>query len=303
MTDLAPVVLFAYNRPTLTQQTLDTLAVNTLAGETKLYIFCDGPKPDAAHEQMDKIARVRHIALKEKRFANVEVIERKNNWGLAKSIIAGVTEIVRRHGKIIVLEDDLITSPYFLQYMNDALALYENEPCVLSVNTCNFFAVDPETPATFFTRVPDCYGWGTWSDRWALFEPDSKKLLAEVQKRGMEKRVNLDGAFNYMWMLRNQAEGRISSWAIRWHATGILNDKLNLYPNPALTNHVTGDSSTHSQFNIVPPLASAPIIVEKVPLEETAIILAKMKKGYAHYDNRWVKLWNHISARVNKWSK
>ncbi len=301
--DLAPVVLFTFNRPILTQKTLDALAKNILADQTVLYIYCDGAKKDMTNDQLHSIENLRKVVKNEKRFLKVSVIERSENMGLAKSIIAGVTEIVNSHGQIIVLEDDIITSLYFLQYMNQALSLYKNEQRVLSISTCNFFALDSDTPPTFLTAMPDCLGWATWKNRWELFEPSSQKLLDELEQKNLMHRFNLDGAYNFKRMLVNQAAGKVSSWAVRWHAVGILNNMLSLYPNPALTNHISGESATNALFDILPPLATAPIEVKLLPIVELSDIRKKLKKGHSYYDNRWVKLWFNFSGKWLKFKK
>ena len=123
---LAPIILFVYNRPWHTEQTLRALMANELAVESELYIYADGPKPNATDEQLQKIREVRQLIRQEQWCGKVHVVESEKNKGLANSVINGVSEIVNKYGRIIVLEDDLKTSPTFLTYMNQALEYYES---------------------------------------------------------------------------------------------------------------------------------------------------------------------------------
>lgn len=145
----SPIVLFAYNRPTHTQRTLDALSLNPEALESELYIYCDGPKSKMSDEDLKKINQVVDIAKGEKRFKTVEVRVGVKNKGLANSIIGGVTEIVEKHGRIIVLEDDIETSSGFLGYMNNALTLYENNDDVMHVSGY-MYPTRQDLPETFF---------------------------------------------------------------------------------------------------------------------------------------------------------
>jgi hypothetical protein len=247
MKNLAPIVLFAYNRPQHTLQTLQSLAKNIYADASTLIVFCDGAKKDANQEDLDKIAEVRKIVKSQSWCKDLKVIEGLENKGLANSIIEGVSQVVNQYGKIIVLEDDLLTSKYFLKFMNEALNTYELEEKVLSVGACNFFARDEKTPETFFVPIPDCWGWATWNDRWKLFEKDGSKLLAQLKERSLLDDFNLHGAYNYQQMLEDQIAGKNNSWAIRWQAVAYLTGKLSLYPKYAKTFNSGFDSSaTHT---------------------------------------------------------
>lgn len=245
---LAPIVLFAYNRPLYVKQTLESLARNEQAKDSILYVYADGFKPDASEQDKQKIKEVRNIIRSKQWCKEVILIEREINLGLAKSIITGVTEVINRHGKVIVLEDDLELSPYFLQFMNEALDVYVNEPKVISVGACNFYVSDDKTPDTFFLPIPDCLGWATWQDRWALFESDSNKLYQRLHDVNLTEFFNLYGAYDFLNMLKMQAEGKISSWAIRWQAVAYLHQKLTIYPKYALSNHIgLGQDATNSK--------------------------------------------------------
>ena len=102
-------------------------------------------------------------------FKSLNIIERDINMGLSKSIITGVTEICDKYGKVIVLEDDHVTSPYFLQYMNDGLRAYEHDEDVISIHGY-IYPLGDKLPETFFIRGADCWGWATWKTSWAIYE-------------------------------------------------------------------------------------------------------------------------------------
>lgn len=241
----APIILFIYNRPEHTRQTLEALAVNTLAQESDLFIYADGSKENATEEQREKIRLTREIARSRQWCRNVTMIESGTNKGLESSIISGVTETVNQYGSVIVLEDDLMTSPYFLQYMNDALDVYENTANV----ACIHGYVEPhkkQLPETFFMKGADCWGWGTWKRAWDKFNPDGQELLDEIRRRHCEWDFNFGNAYPHIRVLEDQIAGKNSSWAIRWLASAYLSDMYCLYPNKTLVLNTGFDGSgTH----------------------------------------------------------
>lgn len=241
--DLAPVVLFAFNRSDHLRATLDALKANTQAGASTLYIYADGargPEDDAG------VSAVRQLARNTTGFKQVTLIERPINMGLAQNIIAGVTEVCERFGRVIVLEDDLVTSPYFLQYMNEALALYADDERVASIHGY-VYPVQTKLPDTFFLRGADCWGWATWRRAWRQFNPDGQALYNRLIASKQEALFNFGDNYNYMEMLLAQTQGRNNSWAIRWYASAFLNEAYTLYPGRSLVHNIGNDNSgTHS---------------------------------------------------------
>jgi hypothetical protein len=287
MTDLAPIALFVFRRPAHTRQVLDSLAANREAADSTLYVFCDGAKQGASEDDLLDIGKVRQIVRAENRFAQTIIIERDRNAGLANSIISGVTQIVERHGTVIVVEDDLIVSPFFLKYMNQSLGRYQDNPRVGQIGACNFFACGPRYPQSFFIPIPDCWGWGTWRDRWQHFEPNAVELLAKLEQSGRMRRFNVDGAYPMERMLRNQIDGKVDSWAIRWQAVCVLHDWWTLYPNPSMSNHVESLKNTHTPVNILPPIQTVDTPRGPTAVIEDPAILRAMRRGYAgvsHFD-------------------
>jgi hypothetical protein len=145
------------------------------------------------------------------------------------------------------MEDDLVVSPDFLEYMNQALELYANNEDVISIHGF-MYSVPPVLPQTVFLRGADCWGWATWHRGWELFEPDSQKLLKELDNSPDRALFDFDGAFPYRQMLKDQAAGIIDSWAVRWYASAFLANKLTLYPGQSLVENIGQEGSgTHSQ--------------------------------------------------------
>jgi putative methyltransferase (TIGR04325 family) len=283
--DLAPIILLTYNRPLHFLKTLNALQKNTLSSETELYIYCDGPKLNATEVDKLKITKAREIAASVKWCKNLTIIHRDTNYGLQKSIIEGVSEIVSKHGKVIVLEDDIITSPHFLQYMNNGLNTYQDNDAVLSIGACNFFASGNDVPETFFAPIPDCWGWATWNDRWKLFEPNAQLLLNKLRETGLINEFNLRGKFNFESMLVAQIKGNVSSWAIRWQAVAYLTGKLTLYPKYAVTKNIGFDAEgTHTgggdRYSKKILFARKPINIRKIKVAAEPHIVNKMINSY-----------------------
>src|ERR1700744_4097424 len=179
MQQIAPIALFVYNRPEHTRRTISYLQKNLLAEESRLFIFSDGPKTDA---DKSKVEEVRQMAKEVTGFKSLKIIERKENLGLANSIISGVTKLVNEYDKVIVFEDDLISSPYTLQYFNEALTHYAKEEKVMHIGAYMYALPDKKLPQTFFYRAATSWGWATWARAWKNFEPDINKLMGQFDK-------------------------------------------------------------------------------------------------------------------------
>lgn len=251
-TDLAPIVLFVYNRLWHTKQTIEALKKNELANNSELFIFSDQAKSPI---DVPKVNEVREYIKTISGFKNVLITERAENFGLAKSIIDGVTTIVNTYGKIIVLEDDLITSPFFLKYMNDALSLYHDEEKVASIH--GYIYPIEGLPDYFFIRGADCWGWATWKRAWDFFEPDGKRLLKELKTRKLIKEADFNSTYNFTKMLKDQIRGKNNSWAVRWYISAFLHDMLTLYPSHSYVHNIGHDNSgTHcansNNFDVIP---------------------------------------------------
>ncbi len=243
---LSPVILFVYNRLDHTKATIIALQNNTLARMSDLIIFSDGPKDK---DNFEKVQEVRKYIKEITGFKSVKVINREKNYGLANSIIFGITSIINKYGKVIVLEDDLVTSSYFLQYMNDALDKYKDRDEIISIHGY-IYPIKNKLPETFFIKGADCWGWATWKRGWDLFEPNGRKLLYKLQTKKLTKEFDFDGSYPYSLMLKSQIQGFNNSWAIRWYASAFLANKLTLYPGRSLIQNIGFDNSgIHSGKN------------------------------------------------------
>lgn len=290
----APIVVFTYNRPIHTQQTIDALKKNEYAKESDLIIYSDAPKNEAAAEEVEKTRQyLKNIT----GFKSLCIIEREKNYGLAQNIIDGVTSIVNKYGRIIVLEDDLLTSPYFLKYMNEAMHLYENERNVISV--CGYiYPLKKKLPESFFIRGADCLGWGTWKRGWDLFVNDGRQLLEEIKKKRLEKEFDFSGSYPYTKMLRKQAEGTVGSWAIRWYASAFIREMFTLYPGRSLIFHNGSDGSgtnsdDNNEFDV--ELSATPIQLDKLEEKENK----EVRKAFIHYF-RYTRLFRKITSRIKQ---
>ncbi len=213
MNTLAPIVLFVYNRLNETKKTIEALQSNYLASQSELFIFSDGPKSVAGKTKIDD---VRAYLSTVKGFKSVSVVEATKNKGLAKSIIEGVTEIVNKHKKIIVVEDDLITSRNFLDYMNQALSFYENSPEVITISgyTLSLPNLKNYEKDYYLGYRASSWGWGIWKDKWNNVDwtvSNYSDFITDKKKMNAFAAIGSD----MPKMLRYQMEGKIDSWAIR----------------------------------------------------------------------------------------
>jgi hypothetical protein len=294
---LAPIVLFVYNRPEHTKNTIQSLQQNPLANESHLYIFSDAAKNEAAQEN---VIKVRQIIKTTSGFKDVTIIEQKTNMGLAKSIINGVTDIVNKYGKVIVLEDDLVTSPHFLKFMNDGLTLYRNDEDVASISGCNY-PVDTSKldESTYFLRIPLCWGWATWKESWQEFNKDLDIInhLTKEQK----KYINFDNTHDYLIQAVRNKSGKLNTWFIYWYISLVLKNKLTLFPQYSLVSNIgfdgTGENCGNSS-NLSNQFHKTEIEIQRQPISENLTALTLHKQFFKSIQlpilNRllsWIK-WN-----------
>lgn len=287
---LAPVLLFVYNRPQHTRQLLESLLANKEAAESELFIYSDGPKDENDRAAVDEVRRyVRQI----EGFAAVRLTERKQNQGLANNIIDGVTTVAGQYGRVIVLEDDLRVSPYFLKFMNDALETYRDEPRVGHIQACDYTR-SPILPDTFLIKWTGSWGWATWDRAWKLFNPDGAELLRQLEERKLTKTFDFNGKYGYTRMLRKQVEGKNNSWAIRWNASLFLKDVLSLNVGKALVqNNGFDGTGTHCGGGglYASELWLAPIAVQPIsPIEENVEARKVYEEYYARTNSFRAKL-------------
>lgn len=235
----APILLFVYNRPEHVRRNIQALLKNELAAESELFIYSDAAKDETSQAAVKEVrAFIRSI----QGFKKITITERTENWGLARSIIDGVTTQINRYGRVIVLEDDLVVAPHFLQFMNDALETYRDEERVGHIQACDF-THDPSLPDTFLIKWTGSWGWGTWDRAWKHFNADGKALLTELESRKLTYTFDFNGKYGYTRMLRRQIEGKNNSWAIRWNASLFLKGILSLNVGKSLVQNEGFDGS------------------------------------------------------------
>ncbi|WP_353720229.1 hypothetical protein [Dyadobacter sp. 676] len=245
----APILLFVYKRPAHTKRTLEALAADMLADESVLYIYADGPRADASDDDRRLVTEVRRLIRDRKWCKEVHIIESAQNKGLANSIIEGVTRQVNEHGRVIVLEDDLIVARGFLKYMNEALERYEKQDKVMQVCGYQFPIGVPATRSAFFLPLTASWGWATWKRAWSQFDPRAEGYEELKTNPDLARRFDLNGTIKYKDMLIDQMERKnISSWAIRWWWTVFKADGISLFPDNSLVNNVGfGKDATHTK--------------------------------------------------------
>jgi hypothetical protein len=274
----APVVLFVYARPDHTHKTLSALAHNDLASITDLIIYSDGPR---TREDQEAVNAVRSLINRVQGFRSVTLHERKKNWGLANNIIDGVSQVCASHGRVIVLEDDLVTSPQFLTFMNQALDYFADAPKVWHISGWNYPVNMSDLGDAFLWRCMNCWGWGTWSDKWANFSKDPEKLIRRFA-RSQVRRFDLEGVGRFWSQVLANRQNQINTWAVFWYASIFQNDGLCLNPTTSYVKNIGFDGSgMHCGFESIyetKNLGSKSRFDLGIPVEESNEALRRIKK-------------------------
>lgn len=246
MKNLAPIVLFVYNRPQQALNTLEALAKNDLAKDSSLFIYADGPK---AVEDKMKIEETRKILRLKQWCKEVHIIESEENKGLATSIVEGVTKIINLYGKAIVLEDDIVTSPFFLQYMNESLTLYEKEDKVMHISGYVPLTTGAQKlPDTYFLRFMSCWGWATWKRAWDTLITDIPYLYKIIPQQKDFDDYSLNNTTDIISQLERNYNGTLNTWAVKWYSTIFLYNGLCLYPKYSLVQNIGFDGSGENTY-------------------------------------------------------
>ena len=298
MMNCAPILLFVYNRPEHTQRCIESLKRNSLATDSTLYIYADGAKNDIQQAAVNEVRSYIHTI---RGFKETIIIERDENWGLARNIIDGVTTQVNQYGRVIVLEDDLVVAPYFLQFMNDALETYQDEPKVGHIQACDF-TQDPSLPDTFLIKWTGSWGWATWDRAWKHFNPNGKELLQELEQRKLTRTFDFNGKYGFTRMLRRQIKGKNNSWAIRWNASLFLKDILSLNVGRSLVQNEGFDGSGTNCGGgglYASHLHLAPLPVQKIsPAQEYPIARQAFVRYYGRTNSFWAKAIRRIKRTL-----
>ena len=294
----APILLFTYNRPAHTRRLVESLLQNPESARSRLFIYSDAPRDEAARPAVDEVRRyLRTLS----GFGGIHLVERTENWGLARSVINGVTSLLQDFDRVIVLEDDLVLSPVFLRFMNEALETYQDEPRVGHIQACDF-TQDPSLPETFLIKWTGSWGWATWRRAWKLFNPDGRALLNELERRHLTREFDFGGAYRYTRMLRRQVKGLNDSWAIRWNASLFLADVLSLNVGRSLVQNGGFDGSGTNCGGgglYASTLRAEPLSVRRIsPIEEDLAARRALARYYRRHFGFWAKAVRRIKRTL-----
>ncbi len=248
MEKYSPIALFAYKRLDKVKTCLETLEKCIDADKTDIFIFCDGYKGNEDKSAVSSVQEfVKQYSTSNRTFNNVDVFLKEKNMGLANSIINGVTDIINRYGCVIIVEDDLVVSDDFIQYMNNALSFYESDEKVGAIGgftpLVKKICVNPN--GVLKSRMGCCLGWATWSDRWDKVDwnINNYPTLSKEERKVIDK-----VQYGFTAMLDQQLQGNIDSWAVRWDYHFIRNHWWTIYPNKSKVRCIGFDaSSTHAK--------------------------------------------------------
>lgn len=255
MNALAPIALFVYNRLNHTNQTIEALKKNHLAKESDLFIFSDAPKDNSSKEKVDE---VRDYIRKVSGFKSITIIERESNYGIEKSIITGVTDLINKYGRIIVLEDDLVSAPNFLSFMNEGLELYKNEENVFSITgysyTTNSNVISEYN--TYFLNLSSAWSWATWKDKWEFFDTSNNDVELLKRNKSIRSKFNFDNSYDFAGMLEDQLINGRTTWDINWYWSTFKKNGLTLYPQNAIVKNIGFDGTgvhcgKSEEFNVI----------------------------------------------------
>jgi len=248
METLAPIVLFCYNRLDTLKHTVESLQQNYWAEESELFIFSDGAKKIEDRPVIDKVrAYLKTIS----GFRKITIIEAERNRGLANSIISGVNDIINKYDKVIVLEDDLVTSRNFLIYMNKGLEYYKDNTKIFSITGFSIPIRGLNENTIYFTQRANSCGWGTWKDRWNNIDWEVKDYPALMHNRAARRAFNKMGS-DMTGLLIKQKLGKIDSWAIRWCYHQFKYDLYSVHPVVSKIKNIgyaAGATHTKEKFN------------------------------------------------------
>jgi hypothetical protein len=290
---LSPIALFVYNRPYHTKKTIEYLSKNVYAQNSDLFIFSDSPKNPA---EVSKVNEVRNYCHDIKSFKSIKVILREKNLGLAKNITDGISDILKKNEKVIVLEDDLLTDRYFLKYMNEALNKFKNSEDVISIHGY-IYPLKKQFDNPSFLKGADCWGWATWKKKWSIYNDDAYFLLEEIKLKKKEKEFNFNNSYNYLRILKKNLIDNKNSWAIKWYASAFIYNKLTLYPPYSLIHNIGNDGSgTNSSKNKIYDnnLKNLPIEINQIEIKENYELRSEFENYFNSKNNIIKKILNKI---------
>ena len=243
MKNLAPIVIFTHARLNLLKRCINSLKKNIYAKNSKLYIFSDASENVITKK---KIEQVRLYIKKIKGFRSIKIIKRKKNFGLAKNIIEGISEVFKKEKKIIVLEDDILVAKNFLFFMNQSLDYYSKNNKIWHISGWNYNITCKSQFDAYFTRGMNCWGWATWRNRWKYFEKKPLKIIKDWDKK-MISEFNFNNSIDHFSRVVRNKQRKINTWAVFWYAKIFENEKLCLNPTKSLTQNIgIGKQAKHT---------------------------------------------------------
>jgi hypothetical protein len=282
--EYSPICLFVYNRLSETQKTIEALQANFSAAVSDLFIFSDGWKDEISKES---VQCVRKFLTTIDGFKSVTVIERPENNGLAKSIITGVTDILDKYGRVIVLEDDLITSTNFLSYMNQALSFYSDNNKVWSISGFSFpiqYPKDYEFDNSFGVRASS-WGWATWKDRWSEVDWKVSDYDQFMRNKSMQNQFKQGGS-DLVRMLSKQMSGVIDSWAIRFTYSQFKHGSYDVLPvqskvvNIGFNGDATNTKGMEKRFSSTLDESGSTVFVFNEAVSADEYVLRQFRKSF-----------------------
>ncbi|MBQ3128908.1 MAG: sugar transferase [Clostridia bacterium] len=284
----APVIIFVYNRADHFMSTCKALADCHGAKETELYIFSDGAKNEGAAEGVRKVREEAQKIKKAGAFKSVTITESEANKGLARSVIDGVTQVIEKYGRAIVVEDDCVATPYFLEYMNSCLEYFEADKTIGAISGYTPAIDFPKNyDKDIFTAYRSCsWTWATWKDRWQGVDWELYSIADFYKSPKLIKRLNSNGSDRFLRLYR-QTKGNGSSWSVRFGAHLVKNAQLTVYPRYSYISNIGCDESgVHSmsddaeKMKVDPAKAIAHPKIEAVKLNTE--IQKTFKKHYSY---------------------
>ena len=273
----APITLFVHARPDRAAAALDAIKQCELADQSCLTIFCDGP---STPDEQDDVDRVRAIANNTVGFKHLDVVEFEEHKGRSQLICDAVSQITGSHGRVVVVEDDLIVSPHFLRYINDGLDKYATEESVVSI--CGYsYNSQSDLSETYLLPGAHSWGWATWRRGWELFRSDANGLVKDVTEQGLIYEFDSGGAEPMTQLLSESARNDELSWSLCWMASAILVDKLTLHPGRSLVAHRDYSTKAAAVAPVIKsPLSSDAVGVEQIPIEVNDDLMQELKASF-----------------------
>lgn len=297
---LAPILLFVFCRADHARKTLQALAANELASDSDLIVYADA----ARHEgEKPAVEATRAVVRAAQGFRSVTLVERPANFGLARNIIEGVSDLCARHGRVIVLEDDIVTSPQFLAFMNAALDKYKDDSKVWHVSGWNYPMDTAGLDDAFFLRVMNCWGWATWADRWQYFEKNPGQLVKEFDRKSIAQ-FDLEGTGVFWSQVLGNLQGRLNTWAIFWYATIFKHQGLCLNPAVSYVENI-GFDGTGTHTGTRDSVHSSAVLCTRAAtrwpprVEESALGIDRVRHFYRHAIAR-PSLPRRVAARLRR---